>query len=209
MPQSNKALPSTTNKHNAQARNFLASSAVFKSHKGCPGKVMKFPPRGPFSLSPPGGPHGSTPIRIVRLASWNLERIAYAFSLLALASSLFPRRNLYGREGARGAGGQGEGGAARISWVGFRPQTTDKRFCKAWVSSSARRMRVRFVRRNVAKHEVLRSKSVSRDMLTINLVHKSGVFAFAVFLLRGSRQAKSTALVVEDIRGTCGLCGSP
>ena len=39
----------------------LTSSTVFKSHSGCPGTVIKLPPRGASALSPPGGPHGRIP----------------------------------------------------------------------------------------------------------------------------------------------------
>lgn len=77
----------------------LTSSTVFKSHSGCPGTVIKLPPRGASALSPPGGPHGRIPIRMARLASVNLDRMAYALSLLARSSSLsYPRRKLQPRQ---------------------------------------------------------------------------------------------------------------
>lgn len=51
-------------------------SAVLTSHSGCPGRVIKFPPRVSFALSTPAGQSGSTPILQARLGSCHSDAMA-------------------------------------------------------------------------------------------------------------------------------------
>lgn len=74
--QQNKTKPHKKKQTHIHTRKSHTSSKLFKSHIGCPGTVIKFPPRGASSLSPPGGPHGRIPTRMARLASVNLDTMA-------------------------------------------------------------------------------------------------------------------------------------
>lgn len=137
---------------------------------------MKLPPRGPFSRSPPGGPHGSTPIRIVRLASVNLERIAYAFSLRALASSSFPRRNLR-RVGSTRRGGKGRREDGNCLTGCFRPPDND-RSCGLLVKAEQRPLNALFnLKRPLPKSGIGKTCHAKRGQIAKRAKSRSILFA--------------------------------